>query len=130
MRLRTIVANGLSDLVLRELSDHPRPDHKGDHQRGYGRKHRAQRDVAEHVKRADIRCYPVGEREQHQRPPAVSSLGSPSPSTTRSIFMKREPLTSTVVPRSSTAFSSWTSEPWSSQCYLPVPYAADHGVAL
>ena len=60
MRLRAILAYGLTDLVLGQLFDHLRPYDERDHQRGHGRQHRTQRDVTKNVECAHIARNPVG----------------------------------------------------------------------
>ena len=97
VRLRAVVAHRLADLHPRQPGDHPRADDERDEERRHAREHRAQRDVAEDVERADVLREQLGE-------PAAASVrslrrGAPvSAATTRSIRMKREPLTSTVAP--------------------------------
>jgi hypothetical protein len=59
--LRAVVAHRLADLVGSQPADQRRPDEESDDQRRQARQHRAQRDVAEHVERADILGEPLGE---------------------------------------------------------------------
>jgi hypothetical protein len=54
MRLRTVVAHRLPDLVRGQAPDHARADDERDDERGQAGEHRSQRDVAEHVERADV----------------------------------------------------------------------------
>ena len=61
MRLRAVVAHGLADLVRGQPAYHHRPDRERDEQRRQARQHRAQRDVAEHVERADVFRQPLRE---------------------------------------------------------------------
>jgi len=65
MRLRTVVANFLTDLVGRELAYHHRPDDERYDQRGQARQHGAQRDIAKDVKRPYLGAQPLRQREQH-----------------------------------------------------------------
>src|SRR6185436_16752935 len=95
MRLRSVVAHRLADLVRGELADHVRPQDQRDRERGKTGEHRAQRDVVEDVEQTYFARQPLGEFEQHQWPPLSRP---PSAATTRSMRMKREPLTSSVVP--------------------------------
>ncbi len=100
-----VVANRLTNLVGRQLANHDRADDERDQERRKSRQHRAQCDVVENVEGADVKIVgqPLREREQHQVIPFMADFpfAAPIASTTRSMRMKREPLTSTVQPFSS-----------------------------
>src|SRR4051812_11697196 len=116
MRARPVVAHRLADLVRGELADHVGSEDERDGERGQAREHRAQRDVVEDVEEAHVLGQPLRELEQHQCPPWAMPV---SAATTRSIFMKRDPLTRMLLP--------WTFETSSSsesKCRAPSPNAA------
>ena len=98
VRLRAVVAHRLADLHPRQPRDHPRADDERDDERGHRRQHRAQRDVAEHVERADVLARATRSSSSSISAPPPPSRRS-SAATTRSMRMKREPLTSSVVAR-------------------------------
>ncbi len=123
VRLRPVVAHRLADLHPRQPGDHLRPDEERDQERGHARQHRAQREVAEDVERADVLRQELGQPEQHQCAPAAVSPASAA--TTRSIRMKREPLTSTVVPaRARSRDAAPRSASTVAKCSAPAPNAA------
>ncbi len=98
VRLRTVVAHRLADLVGGELADHQRAEDQRDRERGEAGEHRAQRDVVEHVEQRACPSRASG-------PVRAASVRSPfvvphSAATMRSMCMKREPLTRIVVPAS------------------------------
>src|SRR6476660_8005431 len=105
MRLDAVRADRLADLERRQAPDHPRAEHQTDQERRHRRHHGAKGDVLEHAHEAElgrVRLQPLGEAKQHRasdRLPGhawASPAGSPrSAATTRSIRMKREPLTRT-----------------------------------
>src|SRR5208283_2875235 len=101
VRLRAVVADRLSDLVLGQLADHSRTDDEGDDQRGH-------------------------RRQQHQWLPAATAPVSAA--TTRSMRMKREPLTSRVTLSAPLARSlasvAAISASMSSKCSPPAPNEA------
>ena len=81
----------------RQPRDHPRADDERDHERRHRREHRAQRDVAEHVECADVSRASNSVSHSSISAP-LRAAGRSSAATTRSMRMKREPLTSTVMP--------------------------------
>src|SRR5207237_7421995 len=93
VRARAVVANRLTDLVGGELANHVRTEHQRHRKRCQAGEYRAQSDVVEDVEHARVLGQPLRELEQHQCAPSVRTPVSAA--TTRSIFMKREPLTST-----------------------------------
>src|SRR6185503_7322809 len=94
VRARPVVAHRLADLVGGELADHVGTEDQRHRERGEAGEHRAQRDVVEHVEEAKVLGEPLRKLEQHQCPPSAVPV---SAATTRSIFMKREPLTRMVL---------------------------------
>ncbi len=110
MGLGAVGAHRLADLLRRQPADNAGTGDKGDEQGGHGGQHHAQGDVVENVEGPDILAQPLGDQQQHQ----LFSLefwlaaGAVRASTTRSIFMKREPFTSTVVSPVSSACTACT----------------------
>src|SRR3954469_12950262 len=92
MRRGTVLAHHLTDLEFTKLPDHDRPDEQTDHQRAQARRGGAKRDVSSHVQHRELRVQRIEEVIQHQ---AYSALRR---STTTSVPMPRDPLTSTRSP--------------------------------
>src|SRR5262249_28217917 len=109
VRARAVVAHRLPDLVGGELADEVRAEDERDGERREAGEHRPQRDIAEDVEEPDILGQPLRELEQHQGPPC--GCAPVSAATTRSIFMKREPLTRMLLPftwaTSSSTLAKW-----------------------
>ena len=82
------------------------------------RQHRAQRDVVEHVEGADVLRQPLSQ------PDATLAVCTSKLFTTRSICMKREPLTSTVTSGASRFSRSASNSSMRSKCSAPAPNAA------
>jgi hypothetical protein len=93
MGLRAVVAYRLADLLGGQPADDARAGGEGNEQRSHRRQHGTQRDVVEDVEKANVLGEPLGQGQQHQ----CFSSGAASASATLSIFMKRDPFTSTVV---------------------------------
>ena len=92
--LRPVGTNRLADLPRRQLANEPRPEQEGDDQRGECRDQSPKRDVAKDVEDGVRDVQRIEEMIEHH-----GELPAPSSSrTTSSIFMPRDPLTSTVSP--------------------------------
>ena len=102
VRLRPVVAHGLADLHPRQPDDDLRADDERDQERRHAAQHGAQREVAEDVERADVLRQELGQPQEHQCAPSPPD-GPHSAATTRSMRMKREPLTRIVVPAAAVA---------------------------
>src|SRR5262249_28167162 len=85
--------------------------------------HRAQREIAEHVEGADVLGEKLGQPQQHQCVPFGGDFPQ-SAATTRSMRMKREPLTSTVVPALTVAARCPASASTDAKCIASGPKAA------
>ena len=65
VRLRAVLAHGLTDLFGGQPADDARAGGEGDQQRRHRREHGAQRDVVEDVEGADVLRQPLRQHEQH-----------------------------------------------------------------
>src|SRR3954467_7301607 len=92
MRLRAVLADHLADLELAQPADHDRSDDQAERERGDAGAGGTERDVAKHVEHRDRRVQRVEQVVEHQ---SNSTLRR---STTRSVRMPRDPLTSTRSP--------------------------------
>src|SRR5436190_2719100 len=121
MRLRPVVAHRLPDLVRGELADDVGPENQRDRKRREARQHRSQRDVAEDVEEAYFAGKPLREIEQHQWPPPALPV---SAATTRSMRMKRDPLTRRVASRLDTARTALINSSIVAKWRAPLPNPA------
>ena len=92
MRLRPFLPDHLPDLEIAQPADQPRSHDQADDERRHARRRGAERDVAGHVEDRDLRVEREEEVVQHQPNTAVMR------STTRSVRVPRDPLTSTTSP--------------------------------
>ena len=106
------------------MPDHPRPGDQADQQRGHRRHHGTESDVLEHPQEAELRAQglqPSGQAKQHRMLLGLAFLScccawAMMACTTRSIFMKREPLTRTLATRGNSASTAALSESMSAKC--------------
>ena len=106
MCLRTVVANTLTDLPVRQRADHPRTDDEGDRQCRERCENGAQRQVAEHPESGVPFAQVVCQIEQHVWLLLVllsgrwlpSGAAAASAADTRSRRFARDPLISTATP--------------------------------
>src|SRR5258706_11093058 len=121
MRPRSVVAHRLTDLVRVELADHVRSEDERDRERSEAGEHRAQRDVVEDIEETHFAREPLGEFEQHQWPPLSRPV---SAVTTRSMRMKRDPLTRSVVPLTDAERAALISSSMVAKWRAPLPKPA------
>ena len=106
VRLHGVFADRLADFERRQTPDHERPGDQADQQGGQRRHHGPEGQVLKHPEKTEFGrqgLQPLGQTDQHVVSfGADGAAGAAAPvcwrmaSTTRSIFMKREPLTSTL----------------------------------
>ena len=92
MRRRSFLPDDLADLKLPELADHPGTERQAERECREARRCRTERDVLHHVQHREARVERIEQLVQHQPRSAFSR------STTRSVRMPRDPLTSTRSP--------------------------------
>ncbi len=119
MRLGTFLADRLAELVELQALDHARADHERNGQRSQRAHDCAHGQVVEDVEaRFELREV-LGEIEQHGQASLLTASGSRTASTTRSMRIERDPLTSTLTSADKSSCSASMSE--SREAYVRAP---------
>src|SRR5690606_28229462 len=121
--LHRIAPDGLADLERREQPDHPGSSHQADQQGSHGRHHRTEGEVLEHPKKAKLGRQALQPLRQHQQHAPSCPVGVSMASTTCSIFMNRDPFTSTLPKPGRAARTAASSDAMLSKCCAPAPKA-------